>query len=126
MKCSSWITGTVDIDRDAEFTGDDVDQFSKLIDLGDNFEFITVILGSVITSSVLGPWIQMDGDIDTVPVIVHVLDDDATGSFAHATTAAVTQVAVTFRIGGAQWLRMRFGSNQAADETFYIRGFNRS
>ena len=125
MITSGWQTILHDIDRDEEFSGDDVDQFSPLIDLGANYEFITVLLGSVITSSTLNPWIQRDSSTATVPVIVHVLDDDATGSFAHATTAAVTQVAVTFRIGGAQYLRMRFGSNQAADETFYVLGFNR-
>jgi len=125
MKFSRWMTATVDIDRATEFTGDDVDQFSDLIDLGDDYEFITVIFGSAITSSTLNPYIQRDGSIATVPVIVHALDDDATGSFAHATTAATTQVAVTFRVGGAQYLRMRFGSNQSADRTLYVRGFNR-
>jgi len=125
MKFSRWITATVDIDRATEFTGDDVDQFSDLVDLGDDYEFITVMLGSAITSSTLNPYIQRDSSIATVPVIVHALDDDATGSFAHATTAATTQVAVTFRIGGAQYLRMRFGSNQSADRTLYVRGFNR-
>ena len=125
MKCSRWLTATFDIDRDTEFVGDDADQFSKLLDLGENYEFITVVMGAAITSSTLNPWVQMTEAISEVPVIVHVLDDDATGSFAHATTAATTQVAVTFRIGGIQYLRLRCGSNQAADRTMYVRGFNR-
>ncbi|KKL84152.1 hypothetical protein LCGC14_1967580 [marine sediment metagenome] len=124
MRASGWITATIDIDRDTEFTGDDVDQFSSLVDLGDNFEFVTVHFDSVITSSTINPWVQKTKEVDEVPVVKHVLDDDATGSFAHATSAAVTQVSVTFRIGGYQYLRIRAGTNQSADETFSVRGFN--
>ena len=124
MRASGWITATIDIDRDTEFTGDDVDQFSSLVDLGDNFEFVTVHFDSVITSSTINPWVQKTKALDEVPVVKHVLDDDATGSFAHATSAAVTQVSVTFRIGGYQYLRIRAGTNQSADETFSVRGFN--
>ena len=124
MRASGWITATIDIDRDTEFTGDDVDQFSSLVDLGDNFEFVTVHFDSVITSSTINPWVQKTRALDEVPVVKHVLDDDATGSFAHATSAAVTQVSVTFRIGGYQYLRIRAGTNQSADETFSVRGFN--
>ncbi len=124
MRASGWITATIDIDRDTEFTGDDVDQFSSLVDLGDNFEFVTVHFDSVITSSTINPWVQKTRALDEVPVVKHVLDDDATGSFAHATSAAVTQVSVTFRIGGYQYLRIRAGTNQSADETFSVRGCN--
>ena len=125
MISGAWKTATIDIDRAAEFTGDDVDQFSSLVDLGADFEFVLVLCDSAITSSTLNPWIQKTGSVAEVPVIVHALDDDATGSFAHATTAAVTQIAVVFRIGAAQYLRIRAGSNQGADETFSVRGFNR-
>jgi len=125
MKFGAWKTATIDIDRASEFTGDDVDQFSDVVDLGEDYEFVTVHCDSVITSATLNPWVQKGAAIDEVPVIKHVLDDDATGSFAHATTAAVTQVSVTFRIGGYQFLRIRAGAAQGADETFSVRGFNR-
>lgn len=125
MKVSEWKTATIDIDRATEFTGDDVDQFSDVIDLEDNYEFVTVHCDSVITSATLAPWVQKTPEIDEVPVVKHALSDAATGSHEHATTAAVTQVSVTFRIGGYQYLRLRSGANQAADETFSVRGFNR-
>src|SRR4030042_5038880 len=118
MKCSSCKTATIDIDRATEFTGDDVDQFSDLIDLGDNYEFLQVLCNSVITSATLAPWVQKTNSIAEVPIVLHRLDDDATGSFADATTAAVTQIAIIFRIGAIQYLRLRTGANQAADETF--------
>ena len=124
-KFGEWKTATIDIDRDTEFTGDDADQFSDVVDLGEDYEFVTVHCDSVITSATINPWVQKTPEVDEVPVIKHALDDDATGSFAHATTAAVTSVSVTFRIGGYQYLRIRAGSNQAADEAFSVRGFNR-
>ena len=125
MKFGSWKTATIDIDRASEFTGDDVDQFSDVVDLGEDYEFVTVHFDAVITSGTVGPWVQKTAEVDEVPVIKHALDDDATGSFAHATTAAVTQVSVTFRIGGYQYLRIKAAANQAADRTFSVRGFNR-
>jgi hypothetical protein len=125
MKCSSWKTATIDIDRATEFDGDDVDQYSSLVDLGENYEFLTVIFDSAITSSVITPYVQKTASIAEVPVPVHMLDADATGSFAHATTAGTTQLAITFRIGACQYVRLRAGSNQSDDETFSIRGFNR-
>lgn len=122
----AWKTATLDYDRtDLEFTGDDVDQFSDLVDLGGDYEFITVHFDGVIDSGTLNPWVQKGAEISEVPVIKHILDADATGSFAHATTAAVTQVSVTFQIGGYQYLRLRTGGNQTADRTFSVRGFNR-
>ena len=121
----AWKTATIDIDRAEEFTGDDVDQFSDVVDLGGDYEFLTVHFDSVIDSAALAPWIQKGEAVDEVPVVRHILDDDATGSFAHATSAAVTQISVTFNIGGAQFLRLRAGSNQGQDETFSVRGFNR-
>ncbi len=124
MKFGSWKEATIDIDRDTEFTGDDADQFSDVVDLGEDYEFVTVHFDGVITSATLNAWVQKGAEIDEVPVVKHALDDDATGSFAHATTEAVTSVSVTFRIGGYQFLRLRCGSNQAADRTFSLRGFN--
>jgi len=125
QSCSEWKTATIDIDRATEFTGDDVDQFSSLVDLGADYEDILVLCGSVITSATLAPWVQKTPETDEVPMVMHILDDDATGSFAHATTAAVTQVGIIFRVGCIRYLRIRAGANQAADETFSVKGFNR-
>jgi len=124
MFCSDWKTATIDIDRAGEFTGDDVDQFSSLVDLGGIYENVLVMCDSAITSATLAPWVQKTDSVAEVPVVVHALDDDATGSFAHATTAGTTQIAIIFRIGAIRYLRVRAGANQAADETFSVRGFN--
>ena len=42
-QCSAWKTATLDYDRTTtEFTGDDADRFTDLVDLGGNYEFLTV------------------------------------------------------------------------------------
>jgi hypothetical protein len=123
IKCSEWITSTIDIDRSSEFTGDDVDQFGDLIDLGENYENLLVIIPTI-TSATVSIYIQMDEAIDSVPVVLHILDDDATGSFLHATTAATTTNVCIYRIGAARFIRLRANANQLADRTFYVRGFN--
>ena len=116
-----WLPVLVDVDRATEFSGDDVDQYSKLVDLGGDFENVMVIIPTI-TSSTIGIAIQQTPEISEVPSPVYILDDDATGCFLHATTAATTAMAVKFEIGGARYLRIKCGANQAADRTFYVRG----
>ena len=124
MLTSAWKTATIDIDRATEFSGDDVDQYSSLVDLDGDFEFLTVIIPTI-TSATTRPYIQRDGAIATVPVAVSVLDDDATGSFAHANTASVGSEVIIYRIGGVQFIRIKSSANQAADRAYIVRGFNR-
>lgn len=125
MIAGAWREALIDIDRATEFTGDDVDRYSKLVDLGMDFEFLTVFIPTI-TSTTVRPYVQRDNAIATVPVAVSALDDDATGSFAHANTASVGDEVITYRIGGCQYVRLYSGANQAADRTLTIRGFNRS
>jgi hypothetical protein len=126
MFASDWKTATLDYDRSAtEFSGDDVDRFTDLVDLGDNYEFITVFIPALSASGTVAPYVQRDGQIDTVPVAVNVLDADATGSFAHATSSGAGGIVVTFRVGAIRYLRLYVGADQTANRTFYLRGFNR-
>ncbi len=125
MLTSEWKTLTLDFDRDSDgFTDEDVDRFTELLDLGEAYEFITVLIPSI-DSGTVGPYIQNDEKITTNPFPVHVLDDDATGSFLHATSAGTGVIAVTFRIGGAQYIRLYTGANQTANRSFLVKGFNR-
>jgi len=119
-------TATLDYDRAAtEFTADDVDRFTDLVDLGDNYEFITVEIPALDASGVVTPYVQWDDLIASDPVPVHALASDATGSYAHATSSGAGGITVIFRIGGMRYLRMYVGADQAANRIFYIRGFNR-
>ena len=125
MDCSAWKTCLLDYDRATEFTGDDADRYTALVDLGGIFEFLTVIIPALSASGTVNPYIQEGGGIDEVPVIVHALDDDATGSFAHATSSGAGAIAVTFRIGATQYVRLYVSADQTANRTFKVRGFNR-
>ena len=121
INAGGWKPALVDIDRDTEFTGDDVDQYSALVDLGADFSDVLVYIPTI-TSSTVGLALQKTAEIDEVPVALYRLDDDATGNFLDATSAAVTSMYIKFHVGAAQYLRVKCGSNQAADRTFYVRG----
>jgi len=125
MLAGPWKSVLMDVDRDTEFTGDDADQYSALVDLGADYEFVVVVIPTI-TSSVIGVSIQRNPGVSEVPVRMYTLDDDATGSFLHAHTAATTTQVIIFRIGAVQFLRIKADTNQAADRTFYVRGYNRS
>jgi len=122
---TKWIPVLLDFNRAAEFADDDVDQFSAVCDLGGNFEFVTVIC-PIMDSSHVTVYVQRIAAIDEVPAVLHALDADTAGSFIQ-TISDVSTVAITgtFRIGGAQYLRLRTSHNQDQDITFYCRGFNR-
>jgi hypothetical protein len=122
----AWKSALIDIDRSTEFTGDDVDRYSKLVDLGMPFEFLTVIIPTI-TSAQITPYIQRTPSEDEVPVPVHFWNDsDADTDVVQSTVAGTGGLAVTFNIGGAQYVRLHSGANQIADRTLYARGFNRS
>ena len=113
----------VDIDRPIEFTGDDVDQYSKLVDLGGVFSEVLVYIPALDALAAVSLMIQRDGLIVTVPSPLHIMDSDATGSFLHATTAATTDFkAILFHVGAVQFLRVYCDAAQVADRTFYVRG----
>ena len=125
MLKTKWTEALIDIDRSTEFTGDDVLRYSKLVTLPLNYEFVTVVVPALSASGVVSIYVQMDAEVDTVPVIVHAFDADATGSFAHATASTAGGIVVTFRIGGFQHLRIHVAADQAADRSFQLRGFDR-
>lgn len=56
---------------------------------------------------------------------LYALDDDATGDFASATTAATTAHAVVFDIYGARYIKIVVGAAQNTSErVFYVKGIN--
>lgn len=125
MKVSAWKTALIDVDRATEFTGDDKEQYSELVDLKENCEFLTVRLPAL-DNATINPVVQEGEGVDEVPVPVHALDADATGSFLHATSAGTTAKSVTFWIGGYQFIRIKAGATQASDRSIKVRGFNRT
>lgn len=114
MIAGAWKTVLIDQSVD--------DDLSSEVDLGDNFEFLTVLIPAI-TNSTVTVHIAKESGGTFFPM--YALDDDATGDFTHATTQATTTHAVIFRIGGVQHIKISTGSSQSGDETFYVRGFNR-
>lgn len=118
---------TLDYDRTTlEFTGDDADRFSELVDMKGSYEFLLVLIPALSASAIVSIYVQQDEKIATIPKILHALDDDATGSFAHSTSSGAGSIAVIFRIGGAQHFRIHCSENQTANRVFYVQGFNRA
>lgn len=126
MRNTGWISSVMDVDRiPTEFTGDDVDRFTSLIDLDGNYEFVTIILPIMVSSTVV-VYIQRTEKIDEIPSLLHILDADSAASLVQTSpTVELTSLAVTFRIGGAQYFRLYTSGNQTSDITFYAKGFNR-
>ena len=126
MYASEWKTVLLDYDRSTEFSGDDADRFSALCDLEDNYEFLTAFIPALDASAQISPYIQRDEAIASVPVAVHHFHDiDADGTVAQSTASGAGGIVVTFNIGGARYFRLHASANQAANRTFYCRGFNR-
>lgn len=116
MIAGTWKTALIDISVSTTLSAE--------VDLGDNYEFLTVLIPTITNSTVTVHIAEASGGT-FFPV--YALDDDATGDFTHATTQATTTHAVVFRIGGVQHIKISCGSAQTStDKTFRVRGFNRS
>jgi hypothetical protein len=121
MKASGFKDCLIDIDRASEFSGDDVDRYSALIDLGMMCNKL-VINAPTMTSATISVYVQEGSAVDTVPDAVHrsAFADDATAAWA--TTAGTGEFQITCDIGLARYVRLYSGANQAADRTFRICG----
>ena len=129
-------TALIDVNRASEFSGDVVDRYSKIVDLGAKYEFLTVKLPALSASGIVSAYVQEDDKVTkaagqhpavvgTIPLIIHVLDDDATGSFAHSTSSTAGSLSIIFRIGGYQFVRIHVASTQSGDRSIKVWGFNR-
>jgi hypothetical protein len=115
-------TATIDIDRASEFTGDDVDRFSDLVDLGDNFSKVLVWIPALDASGVVSVYVQRDGSEASIPLQMQSFDCDGTGHFVQGTSSGGGSIVIVFNIGGVQHLRIHVAADQAADRTFYVKG----
>ena len=119
MIAGAWKSATIDIDRTpTEFTGDDVDRYTDLVDLGREYEKLAIIVPAVITVSELLIYVQSDEKIATVPCLLHVVNTDT----AYTVTLAVSTYFTCDCITGIRFLRLYSATNQAADAVFSICG----
>lgn len=92
---------------------------SSAVDLEGAFRDLMVLIPALDSATVN---ISVSKDNSTFYPL-NALDDDATGSFLHAHSASTTAMAVFFKIGGCQFIKVVCGASQSsADRTFYVRG----
>lgn len=124
MERGGYETATIDIDRASEFTGDDVDQYSSLVDLNGMFTGLSIILPAI-TSSAINIYIQEGGVKTTVPTVVHYRQTSDNATAAWTTTASAGACAITCdNLPVARFVRIRCTTNQGADRAIKVCGFN--
>ena len=120
---SEWITATIDIDRDSEFSGDDVDRYSKVVDLGAEYKAVVVEVPTI-DSATVSVHVMRDATITTVPVEVHYTKSDDTT--AHwAATAGTGAYSIIVMVGGYRYMRIHVGADQTADRAILVKGIGR-
>ncbi len=118
----AWKDALIDIDRGTEFTGDDVDRYSKLVDLGADFDELTVKVPTIDSAQVT-VYGQLTPAIDEVPVPIHFFHDiDADTDVVQSSVAGTGGIILTFKLGGLQFIRIYTSANMTADRTFKVRG----
>ncbi len=122
MIAGPWKEALVDIDRATEFTGDDVDRFSELVDLGMDYKHLVVCVPALDASATVRVYGQRDAAIATVPHPVVSIKKESTGHIAQVTTSGAGDMEVSFDIGGIQFLRIYLSANQTADRSIWVRG----
>ena len=121
LRFGSLKTASVDIDRSSEFTGDDIDQYSSLVDLGDNFTHAMVHFGTGWDEGRLTVYTQLTGEIDEVPKICHEYDAASATSVAVIMGTNTGGVSVIVPVSG-QYLRVRSSAAQSVDTWVQVRG----
>ena len=96
---------------------------SAEVDLEGAYEYLTVIIPTLSNASTTTVHIS-DASGGTF-VALYMFDTNAVGDFAQITDDLTTTKALTFRIGGTQYIKVVCADNQSANTTFKLRGFNR-
>ena len=99
------------------------DDLSSEVDLGANYEFLTVLIPTLDGSHTTTVHIAKASGGTFYPI--YQLDADGAGDFTQITIGVATSHALTFRIGGVQYIKVKVGTGVSTDKTFYVRGFNR-
>ena len=115
MLSSAWKTAVITFGTDPNNSAE--------VDLDGAYEFLIVIIPTLSNASTTTVHIS-DVSGGTF-VALYMFDTAAVGDFAQITDDLTTTKAITFRIGGAQYIKVVCADNQSANTTFKVRGFNR-
>lgn len=119
-----WKDCLIDIDRASEFTGDDVDQYSELVDLGGLCDSVVIAVPALSTSGTISVYVQEGGSEATVPKALHYkrTADETTSAEWKTTSGAGSFVIECNSLGSFRWIRLKVSENQAADRTLRVCG----
>ena len=117
----SWQAVLMDIDLTAEYSGEDIDRTSALVDLGHECSGVMIFVPTI-SSAAISLLVQRDSTITTVPVALHhkLPSSDATALWA--TTASAGAYVIHVPLDCIQYFRILTGADQTADRTFYVKG----
>jgi len=114
MLASGWKTALIDISES--------DTLSNEVDLGSEFDKLTVLVPTITSSTITIHVAKSSGDTYHP---IYKLKQEAVADTAQITTAETTSKAVTFNIGGVRYVKVSCGSaQQTTDKTFYVQGYN--
>ena len=116
-------TALIDIDRPSEYSGDDVDRVSKLVDLGQQFKYVLITVPTINTA-IVGLLGQLTSSEDEVPfAVLYQKTDNTTSTWALSSVTGLMVISVF--VGGLQYVRVQTtNANQTEDRTFKLQGFD--
>jgi hypothetical protein len=117
----TWQSVLMDIDLTAQYSGEDIDRTSALVDLGYDCTGVSVFVPTI-DSAAVSLLVQRDSTITTVPVALHYRQTSDNATALQATTASTGGYVFNFKLDSIRYLRIYTGANQTADRTFYVRG----
>ena len=123
MEGITWQIALIDIDRAAEFAGDDVDRYSGLVDLGRECSGVIINLPTLTAATIINVYGQMLAAVATVPLALnHIMPDDGAME-AWATVAGTGDIMIHCPCFGAiRYVRIYSTVNQAADRSISLLG----
>lgn len=117
-----WQSVLMDIDLTAQYTGEDIDRTSALVDLGQKCSGVIIYIPTI-DSAAVSLLVQRDGEIDTVPYGLYYRQTSDNATALWATTASTGGFYIHCDcLGGIRYFRIYTGANQTADRTFYVLG----
>jgi hypothetical protein len=113
---------TFDISRSTEFTNDDADQYSELVDLTVVAEKLTIVIPTI-DSATISVYAQENGSVATIPKPVHYRQTSDNATAEWTTTAGAGGITIVCDcLGGYRWIRLKASANQTDDRTFRVCG----
>lgn len=115
----------VDISRSTEFTGDDVDQYSELVDLLGTCDKLLIVAPALSASGTVSVYVQEGGSVATIPKALHYkrTADETTSAEWKTTSGAGDFAIVCDCLGAYRFIRLKVSATQTADRTFRVCGF---